>query len=173
MFQQNIEVSHPHMKPVVFKCEELPPDSTDTVMPLEYFSAYELELQETILQLNSELEGNSDSSYSEDDDQNDADHAETSVSLSDRLSSSEDSVWEACEGEDGQVQSLEAPTSQQASPGVLPTKAFDDYESLLQKAVHELTSLSDVLVGMVCRTCINCADTAIIIMFMLKELYCH
>ena len=156
MFQQNIEVSQPHMKPVVFKCEELPPDNTDTVMPLEYFSAYELELQETILQLNSELEG-SDSSYSEDD-QNNEEHAETGVGLSDRLSScSEDSVWESCEGENGQIQSLEVQSSQQssqqASLGVPPTEAFDDYESLLQKAVHELSSLSAVLVGVACSSC--------------------
>lgn len=152
------------MKPVLLKlsASELSPED-HTAMPLEDFSGYELELQETIMQLNSELEADSDSSSSLEEDIPDQCVAENSllVAYSSNLFSSETDSSEEEEAAVGQLQFPEegpsAPTQEDINQGagcgvVLPASGcayqFDDYVSLLQKAVHELASLSDILVGM-------------------------
>lgn len=166
MFQQNIVVSKPHMKPEVLKpaASELTSEE-DAVMPLEYFAGYELELQETILQLNSELEGDSDDSFSSKEE----DEVETGVqsvaessccvaSCSETDSGEEDMVFRQVELQSPRngVQDTSVPTQEcmdlQSDDKMVPSvseggQEFDDYELLLQNAVHELTSLSHVLVG--------------------------
>ncbi len=142
MFQQNIEVSQPHFKPAVFKTTATDNELSDegSVMPLEYFAAYELELQETILQLNSELDGDSETSDCEEDDSfmNGCLHG-------DKLSDSESSSSEELETVN-QVHEISSNVHQQeCDEGV---NEFGDCELSLQNAVHELASLSDVLVSM-------------------------
>lgn len=158
MFQQNsIVVGKPHMKPVVLKPSpaDEPLADEDAVLSLEYFAGYELELQETILQLNSELEG-SFSSEEEEEEEDSLDQHVAETSLADSLSCSEaDSVEEAPLGEAtlGQLESPEDPAQEAMNQRVVLSSTngcayeFDDYELLLQKAVHDLASLSDVLVG--------------------------
>jgi len=134
MFQQSIVVSKPHMKPVVMKTAAVNEPSSDeeSVMPLEYFSGYELELQETILQLSSELENYGDWSSSSDEDES----PELSQSATDATHT--DSLESSVQETPSSADSREAPDN---------TYEFTDYELLLEKAVHDLTSLSDVLVG--------------------------
>lgn len=135
MFQQSIEVTKPHFKPDVFKAV---PDNEasddDSIMPLEYFATYELELQETILQLNSELDRECGSS-----DDGDEDDAFLSVSLdnnkpSDSDSSSSEEPLEASSGLCSLEHKLDGGNE------------FGDYELSLKNAVLELSSLSEVLV---------------------------
>lgn len=140
MYQQSIQVNKPHYKPVCFKSSSNIEDD-DTIMPLEDFAAYELELQETILQLNSELVGGSDSSASEDESScgsvcgSYADESEASAS-----DLCEDVALSQMSHEQQQKCNTEHETSE-------AQVAFSDYELKLQRAIHELTSLSD---GMVC-----------------------
>lgn len=135
MFQQSIEVSKPHYKPTVFKSAiDNEPSGEDSVMPLEYFATYELELQETILQLNSELDRDSqDSDFEEDD-------AFVSESqCDDRPSDSESSSTEELETFTTSLGLYQQNSDERINE-------FGDYEQRLQNAVHELTSLSDILV---------------------------
>ena len=167
MFQQhNIVVSKPHMKPEVLKpaASELNSEEEDAVMPLEYFADYELELQETILQLNSELEGDSDDSFSskEEDGTGSQSAVESScVANSGSCSSETDSGDEEdnmvfvhqLQSPRSGVQDTSVPTQEcidqsGGSPYNENAQEFDDYQLLLQNAVHELTSLSHVLVGL-------------------------
>ena len=154
MFQQSIVVNKPHMKPVVLKSaadsEEALVSDGDSVMPLEYFSSYELELQETILQLNSQLEDDSDSSSDEEDSEGcgAADQETLSLARTDSCSCSESSVYEETEepleASHGQVQFQKCSPQLCAAAEeevVVPNGQFDEFESSLQKAVRELTSL--------------------------------
>lgn len=147
MFQQSVVVNKPHFKPVVFKpSSELPSSDEDSVMPLEYFSGYELELQETILQLNSQLE---DDSSSEEDEEDEC-FAEP-ISLG-SLSCSDNCVEEVSKLplESSSPDNVQHPPQHSISSTtdhdpVLPQAEveveFGDCEQLLQKAVHELSSL--------------------------------
>jgi hypothetical protein len=145
--QQNIVVSKPHMKPEILKPSLIadPPEEITTVMPLEDFAEYELELQETILQLNSELvetqglggEGSTHdpgglSEADSDDEEDDA-----------ILQSSEDGIQNSVPAEGSSASSHE----DVVVPADDSVVKFDAYELLLQRAVHELASLSDILVG--------------------------
>ena len=128
MFQQSIEVTKPHFKPDVHKpVPENEASDDDSIMPLEYFATYELELQETILQLNSELD--------RDDGSSDGDEDEVFMSVSVDNNKPSDSESSSSE------ESLE--------PEHKPDE-FGDYELSLQNAVLELSSLSDVLVCSAC-----------------------
>lgn len=169
MFQQSIEVSQPHMKPVLFKSSVISEISSeeDSVMPLEYFAAYEIELQETILQLNSELgsESEEDSSSDSADGDQDSPESDSEQRNSNTLSSLDNSSHEACEEPVGtsaaqvELQEKLSHEHQQSaqtfgsvnfpseSPStMLAANEFGDYELELQKAVHELANLSNVLV---------------------------
>lgn len=170
MFQQDIEVTQPHLKPIVYKSSVLHEDASpdqDSVIPLEYLTAYELELQQTILQLNSELGDSSDDSSFEDSDScadtgNYTSHSDEnqSVPQNNLVHSSrclENSSNEECVSEPRtppeQALSHECIANGQTSgdmkllTGDADTNEFDDYELRLKSAVHELASLSDILVG--------------------------
>ena len=160
MYQQSIEVSKPHFKPVVFKHDvHLPKEDDEFIMPLEEFSAYELELQETISQLTSELEESNDlSDISSCDSTGDSCETKSIVGEPEETSSADSCVDDV---EEPEAMSPCEETAQKhcqnhhhssASAGV--NREFCDYEMKLQQAIHELTSLSDVMVSLpVVRQC--------------------
>ncbi len=151
MFQQVI-VTNPNLKPVNIKSFIDDTSAESEVMPLEFFDTYELELQETIQELNSELER----SYSSDEDNN--------SSLEDDFEGQSSAINGALSVTLSQSDSEESFSDDEfsRSPGskceilgaVLQCKertSIDspiiEYELRLQEAVHELTNLSDTLVG--------------------------
>lgn len=139
MFQQNIEISKPHYKPTVFKSAiDNETSGEDSVMTLEYFATYELELQETILQLNSELDRDSQDSDFEEEDA----FVVSESQCDDRPSDSESSSTEELETFN-EVHENSSGHQQESNERV---NEFGNYEQRLQNAVHELTSLSDILV---------------------------
>lgn len=143
MFQPSIEVTKPHFKPVVNKAATvIEASDEDSIMPLEYFTTYELELHETIQQLNSELAGDSEESDCEED----------CVFMNGSLHNDKPSDSESASSED-----LEPPKECHEIQINTNTNEFGDCELSLHHAVLELTNLSDTLVRIlrVKRRCIG------------------
>ena len=134
MFQQNVVVTNPHLKPAVFKPSVSEP-SVDSALSLEFFSSYELELQETILQLNSELaDGDDSSSQSEEDEPLNSSLTETPSVAECTTSREEEAVLRA---QADLTASLQSAVEEDVGPSNLD---FTNYELLVQKAVHDLDS---------------------------------
>lgn len=139
MFQQGI-VTKPNFKPAVSKSAKVSATNEDEpVFPLEYFSAYEQELQETILELNSELDCGDCSGTFE--------GSRPSCSDSEEDESSDDEDCDKTSSGTPQSELAKEANEQQKFSFSVAKKEFDAYESRLQSAVKELSSLSH---GLVC-----------------------
>ena len=143
MLKQGV-VTNPQFKPVVLKSSSADGNSSsndeDLAMPLEYFSAYELQLQETLLELNSELER-----WVDVDQKGSHSHLDSRGDSSDE---EHDRPLDSCQNK---VQLLET-----KKPDELETDAelsteyvltINAYELRMQEAIDDLTDLSGILVS--------------------------